>query len=780
MRSSASARSSSSSRARCRASRAAPPARARRAVRRASSVSCDCELGRALAEPLLAGGVACRRFVELLPRASLRALAFLRPRRRAAPARPPPSATRRRAASSSAARASSSAARASSCRKRGALHALLLGDLRRALRRPLPAAPRAPRRGAPAPRAPRSRSRSSRRAPRARRRARAARSRARPARVRARAARSASAATCATSACWSRTSSSASATRRSRSCSSVLGLLDQPAARVEIGRRSPRSGARARRSPPSAGAIVWLSRRSRSASAAQACSSSSCSSAIPPMMTWTPDRKDPIYKPSTRTWEDWSSRSSSHLRQRVQVCGGGKPVVAVSYGVQNDVDTGIKGNTGHSTRTRAACASGASAHRPLLLCQYLRRQFFGRSPGRARAGRRSCRPASAARSRATSVTSSAAGFARAARRARLPRREGLRVHERRREGPLQWDVGLVERLLQRHHRVSVTRATRSGTTRRSTAPERGRTHLSAASAATAATSSRRSRSASGRAAAIVSRPRPLSRVRSTARRAACADCSAALTALSSVASSCSRFSCSSATMSSSSICSALMITRRRRRPRMLRLDHAAEDDRVDERVVDLFDHLLGRPSPGLRSPGTASSPAARRAPRRCGGDSGSAARSRCGAAEVAFAASVSEALSWSSSSISRMVSSIVKVAPSSCRNSSVGVSTVAIRPPFAFPKNEQPKGYPGSTEQNATPARPEIAPAPVVSGGVAWAPRSAAGCRSGPVACPRGAACRPDQPGRGLVRDDRRAPLRAAGDRRSASCIRRCRTSTAS
>jgi hypothetical protein len=27
------------------------------------------------------------------------------------------------------------------------------------------------------------------------------------------------------------------------------------------------------------------------------------------------------------------------------VCGGGKPVVAVSYGVQNDVDTGIQGNT---------------------------------------------------------------------------------------------------------------------------------------------------------------------------------------------------------------------------------------------------------------------------------------------------------------------------------------------------------------------------------------------------------------------------------------------------
>ena len=27
------------------------------------------------------------------------------------------------------------------------------------------------------------------------------------------------------------------------------------------------------------------------------------------------------------------------------VCGGGKPVVAVAYGVQNDVDTGIAGNT---------------------------------------------------------------------------------------------------------------------------------------------------------------------------------------------------------------------------------------------------------------------------------------------------------------------------------------------------------------------------------------------------------------------------------------------------
>jgi hypothetical protein len=27
------------------------------------------------------------------------------------------------------------------------------------------------------------------------------------------------------------------------------------------------------------------------------------------------------------------------------VCGGGKPVLAVSYGVQNDVDTGIQGNT---------------------------------------------------------------------------------------------------------------------------------------------------------------------------------------------------------------------------------------------------------------------------------------------------------------------------------------------------------------------------------------------------------------------------------------------------
>ncbi len=29
----------------------------------------------------------------------------------------------------------------------------------------------------------------------------------------------------------------------------------------------------------------------------------------------------------------------------ISLCGSGKPVVAVSYGVQNDVDTGIRGNT---------------------------------------------------------------------------------------------------------------------------------------------------------------------------------------------------------------------------------------------------------------------------------------------------------------------------------------------------------------------------------------------------------------------------------------------------
>ena len=35
-------------------------------------------------------------------------------------------------------------------------------------------------------------------------------------------------------------------------------------------------------------------------------------------------------------------------------CGGGKPVVAISYGVQNDVDTGIKGNDwAYDTYTRS-------------------------------------------------------------------------------------------------------------------------------------------------------------------------------------------------------------------------------------------------------------------------------------------------------------------------------------------------------------------------------------------------------------------------------------------
>jgi hypothetical protein len=29
----------------------------------------------------------------------------------------------------------------------------------------------------------------------------------------------------------------------------------------------------------------------------------------------------------------------------ISLCGGGKPTIAVSYGVQNDVDTGIRGNT---------------------------------------------------------------------------------------------------------------------------------------------------------------------------------------------------------------------------------------------------------------------------------------------------------------------------------------------------------------------------------------------------------------------------------------------------
>ena len=72
------------------------------------------------------------------------------------------------------------------------------------------------------------------------------------------------------------------------------------------------------------------------------------------MMPSGPDRKVLTYKPSTYEMGGLVVSVVLALAATGPGCGGGKPVVAISYGVQNDADTGIRGNDwAHVAYTRS-------------------------------------------------------------------------------------------------------------------------------------------------------------------------------------------------------------------------------------------------------------------------------------------------------------------------------------------------------------------------------------------------------------------------------------------
>jgi hypothetical protein len=104
----------------------------------------------------------------------------------------------------------------------------------------------------------------------------------------------------------------------------------------------------------------------------------------------------------------------------------------------------------HTRGARVAQGPG-----PLLLGQYLQRRVF--VDRRAEPGRQVEFARRHSRHLHGHVGDDVPRPAHAPRRAdaRVPRREGLRVHERGRERPLQRDVGLAERLLQRRRRFSL-------------------------------------------------------------------------------------------------------------------------------------------------------------------------------------------------------------------------------------------------------------------------------------------------------------------------------------
>jgi len=123
-------------------------------------------------------------------------------------------------------------------------------------------------------------------------------------------------------------------------------------------------------------------------------------------------------------------------------CGGGKPVMAVTYRVQNDVDTGIKGNTWAFDDYLRSVRVWRRAHGRYCSLSTYDGQFTsieGPSPGgkaQLPAGIRGTFTGSPLRTPRRTP-------------AGLPRRQGLRLHERRRQRTVQRHLGLARRLLHR-------------------------------------------------------------------------------------------------------------------------------------------------------------------------------------------------------------------------------------------------------------------------------------------------------------------------------------------
>src|SRR5262249_55538622 len=177
-------------------------------------------------------------------------------------------------------------------------------------------------------------------------------------------------------------------------------------------------------------ASVSLTRRSRSASASHAWSSSYGSSA-------TPQEYD------SKIVYSCMGGLLVPVVLAISLCGSGKPVVAMSYGVQNDADTGIQGNTwALDTYTRSVRVWRLGRARFCAASTY--GGTFATVPGPSPGGKWQL-PAGYPRHVQGHVDDDVPRQLRRPRRAaaRLPRRQGLRNRH----------LGVDERLLHERHAV---------------------------------------------------------------------------------------------------------------------------------------------------------------------------------------------------------------------------------------------------------------------------------------------------------------------------------------